>query len=107
MSAQEQQTIASNPPPDEARPGGIRPRLATEPSGPRALELPLVHPLRGSSSGHLDEARAVDADTEQDALDTLGETKLRSRTSASWRSPTRFVRPRKPKVDTVTTITYD
>ena len=49
----------------------------------------------------------MEADTEQDALDTLGEPKLREPNKRFMAIPSRFVRPRKPKVDTVTTITYD
>ena len=49
----------------------------------------------------------VDAGSEEDALNTLGEQKLKEAGKRFMAIPSRFVRPRKPKVDTVTTISYD
>jgi hypothetical protein len=49
----------------------------------------------------------VEAGNEEDALNTLGEQKLKEAGKRFMAIPSRFVRPRKPKVDTVTTISYD
>ena len=51
--------------------------------------------------------KEVEAATEEDALNTLGEQKLKEPNKRFMAIPTRFVRPRKPTVDTVTTISYD
>jgi len=110
MSAQEQQTIASNLPPDAGvGPSGISTASsATEPESA---------PARSNSRSYtlFEEARQdtwtklqqVDADSESEALDKLGEKKLAEPNKRFMAIPTRYVRPRKPKVDTVTTITYD
>lgn len=77
---------------------------------------PAQEPVSNSRSYTLfEEARAdtwtklreVEADTEKEALDTLGEQKLKEQGKRFMAIPSRFVRPRKPKVDTVTTISYD
>lgn len=48
----------------------------------------------------------VEAETQEEALDTLGEQKLKSG-QRFMAIPSRFVVPRKPKVTTVTSIAYD
>lgn len=49
----------------------------------------------------------IEADSEPEALNSLGEKKLSEPGKRFMAIPSRFVRPRKPKVDTVTTISYD
>lgn len=51
--------------------------------------------------------KEVEADSEAEALDSLGERKLGEQGKRFMAIPSRYVRPRKPKVDTVTTISYE
>lgn len=48
----------------------------------------------------------VEADTQESALETLGEQKLKSG-QRFMAIPSRFVRPVKPSIKTVTTISFD
>ena len=48
----------------------------------------------------------VEADTQEAALESLGEQKLKE-PKRFMAIPSRFAVPRKPKVDTVTTISFD
>ena len=107
-TAQEQQTIASNPPPDE---------LAGETSAAPATASAAAPEPKSNSRSYtvFEEARQdtwtkikeIEADSEPEALNSLGEKKLSEPGKRFMAIPSRFVRPRKPKVDTVTTISYD
>ena len=106
-TAQEQQTIASDPPPEE---------LAGATSAAAPASAPAPEPKSNSRSYTVfEEARQdtwtkikeVEADSEPEALNSLGEKKLSEPGKRFMAIPSRFVRPRKPKVDTVTTISYD
>lgn len=111
-TAQEQQTIASNPPPEELA-GATS---ATPPAPASATESRTWVPKSNSRSYTVfEEARQdtwtkikeIEADSEPEALNSLGEKKLSEPGKRFMAIPSRFVRPRKPKVDKVTTISYD
>lgn len=91
-----------------------QPAETEAPAQPKAAE---TEPAPKSSSREytlFEEARSetwtrigtANADTQEAALDTLGEQKLKSG-QRFMAIPSRFVRPVKPKVTTVTTVSYD
>ncbi len=110
-TAQEQQTIA--PTPEEmaaadAAAAAEAAAAAPEPQADRSntRSYTLFEEARQDTWTKLG---AVEAATPEAALDTLGEAKLKESAQGKrfMAIPSRFVVPKKPKVDTVTTITYD
>ena len=104
-TAQEQQTLAGSPEPQEAA------QTAQAPAAPQEAA------QRSSSRSYtiFEEARTdtwtrvteVEADTQEAAIDSLGETKLKAANGRFMAIPSRFVQPKKPKVTTVTSISYE
>jgi hypothetical protein len=105
-TAQEAQTAIATP--------GEAP-AADETTEAEATTAPATQPRASSRSYVLfEEARAetwtklgeVEADTQEAALETLGEQKLKSG-QRFMAIPARFVRPVKPSISTVTTISFE
>lgn len=106
-TAQEQTSISTTPPPD-ALAGSPSAAAQSEPEAQAQArsnqrKYTLFEEARTDTWTRLSEA---EADSPDAALETLGEQKLKE-PKRFMAIPSRFVIPKKPKVDTVTTISFD
>lgn len=98
------QTLPGTVPPNEPEPEAETETATPAPEGKsNTREYTLFEEARTDTWTKLG---TVTSDTTENAIDTLGEQKLKSG-QRFMAIPTRFVVPKKPKVTTVTTVTYD
>jgi hypothetical protein len=101
---------------DEATPDLAAEEAAQEaPTAPAAAAAPEPAPTTPRSYVLFEEARTdtwtklgeVEAASQEAALESLGDQKLKTAQGRFMAIPSRFVQPRKPKVETQTTISFD
>jgi hypothetical protein len=100
----EQQTLSGNPPAGEGAQTATTSPPETQAAKTNSREYVLFEEARSDTWTKIG---TVEADTQEEALESLGEQKLKSTQGRFMAIPARFVVPRKPKVTTVTNVAWD